>query len=269
MEQDQAQSTDSAAHGGSVAETGRRRARLLVMIPAFNESGRVAGVIADIRAHLPGADVLVVDDGSEDGTAREALAAGAITLTLPVNAGYGAALQTGYKYAVRHGYDLVAQIDGDGQHRAEYLLAMLESLEREGADVVIGSRFLAADGHYRASLARAVGIGLFARIATLATGQHVSDPTSGFQLMRAEVARFFSSTVYPTDYPDADILILLHRTGFKVCEVPVQMRPSPGGSMHTGKSSPYYVYKMLLSIGVTLLRPRGAIAAPAREELKA
>jgi len=240
-------------------QTGSRQGKageLLVIVPAYNEAGKVGGVIADIKRTLPQAEVLVVDDGSHDGTAEEAVAAGAVTLSLPTNAGYGAALQTGYKYAVRHGFRLVAQIDGDGQHRAEYLLEMLEVLEREGADVVVGSRFLARDGHYRASFARAVGIGLFARIATLATGQPVSDPTSGFQLMRAEVARFFCSPVYPTDYPDADILILLHRTGFKVREVAVRMRPSPGDSMHTGKTTPYYIYKMLLSIGVTLLRPR-------------
>jgi len=133
---------------------------------------------------------------------------------------------------------------------------MREALEADGADVIVGSRFLKRDGHYRPSRARAVGIGLFARLASLITHQDISDPTSGFQLMRVEVARFFCSDVYPTDYPDADILILLHRTGYRVREVPVEMRPSPGQSMHSGHSSPYYVYKMLLSIFVTLLRPR-------------
>ena len=137
---------------------------------------------------------------------------------------------------------------------------MLTALDEQDADVIIGSRFLERDGHYRPSLARAVGIGLFARIASLITHQHISDPTSGFQLMRIDVARFFCSEVYPTDYPDADILILLHRTGYRVRELPVQMRPSPGQSMHSGHSTPYYVYKMLLSIlvtprGRTLLRP--------------
>jgi glycosyltransferase involved in cell wall biosynthesis len=227
----------------------------LIVIPAFNEEGRVGKVVADVRATLPQADVLVIDDGSADRTGQEAAEAGAISLSLPVNAGYGAALQTGYKYAVRHEYSLVAQIDADGQHKAEYLVTMLKALESEHADVIVGSRFLSRDGDYQPSLARAVGIGLFARLASLITHQNVSDPTSGFQLMRIDVARFFCSDVYPTDYPDADILILLHRTGFRVREVAVQMRPSPGQSMHTGHSSPYYVYKMLLSIFVTLLRP--------------
>jgi glycosyltransferase involved in cell wall biosynthesis len=228
---------------------------LLIIIPAYNEEGRVGQVVRDVRSTLPGADVLVIDDGSADNTAAEAVRAGAISVSLPVNLGYGAALQTGYKFAVRHRYAIVGQIDADGQHRAEYLAEMLSALEEEGADVIVGSRFLERDGHYRPSLARAVGIGLFARIASLITRQRISDPTSGFQLMRINVARFFCSEVYPTDYPDADILILLHRTGYRVREVPVQMRPSPGQSMHSGHSGPYYVYKMLLSIFVTLLRP--------------
>ena len=231
-------------------------ADLLIIIPAYNEQGRVAQVVQDVKSTLPSADILVIDDGSADDTAAEAADAGALVLSLPVNSGYGVALQTGYKFGVRSGYAIVGQIDADGQHRAEYLLTMLKALEDEDADVIIGSRFLNRDGHYQPSLARIVGIGLFARIASLITHQHISDPTSGFQLMRIDVARFFCSQVYPTDYPDADILILLHRTGYRVREVPVQMRPSPGQSMHAGHHSLYYVYKMLLSIFVTLLRPR-------------
>jgi glycosyltransferase involved in cell wall biosynthesis len=236
--------------------------RILIVIPAYNEAGRVGEVVRDVRLNLPSADVLVVDDGSADATATEAAAAGAITLSLPVNSGYGAALQTGYKYGVRSGYRILGQIDADGQHRAEFLLPMLSALEQGDVDVVVGSRFLDRDGHYQPSLARQVGIGLFARIATRVTGQHVSDPTSGLQLMRIDVARFFCSDVYPADYPDADILILLHRSGYRVREVPVQMAPSPGKSMHSGHRSFYYVYKMTLSILVTMMRPRTRASAP-------
>jgi glycosyltransferase involved in cell wall biosynthesis len=230
--------------------------RILIAIPAYNEEGRVGAVVADVRATLPGADVLVIDDGSADATAVEARQAGASVLSLPVNSGYGAALQTGYKYAVRQGYEVLGQIDADGQHRAEYLLRMLDVLAREDVDVVIGSRFLDGDGHYRAPAARRAGIALFARIATLVTRQHVTDPTSGFQVMRTGVARFFCTDVYPADYPDVDILILLHRSGFAVREVPVQMRASTNISMHSGHRSLYYIYKMFLSILVTLLRPK-------------
>jgi hypothetical protein len=124
--------------------------------------------------------------------------------------------------------------------------------------VVIGSRFLDRHGHYRPSRARKVGMALFGRIASVVTRQHVSDPTSGLQMMHADVARFFCSDVYPTDYPDADILIALHRSGFRLSEVPVQMHAPTGDSMHQGHRSLYYVYKMSLSILVTLLRPRTA-----------
>ena len=230
--------------------------RALIAIPAYNEAGHVGAVVHDVRDVLPGADILVVDDGSSDDTGREALEAGALVVTLPVNSGYGVALQTAYKYAVRHGYDLVGQIDADGQHEARYLATMLAALREGDADVVIGSRFLDRDGHYKPSAARRAGMALFGRIATIVTRQHVTDPTSGFQVMRTPVARFFCSDVYPVDYPDVDILILLHRSGYTVREVPVQMRPSTSVSMHSGHRSLYYVYKMFLSILVTLLRPR-------------
>jgi len=231
-------------------------APLLIVIPAFNEGGRVGAVVRDCADVLPAADILVINDGSADGTAAEAGEAGATVITLPINSGYGAALQTGYKYAVRHGYEVVAQIDADGQHQGRYLTEMLDVLEETGCDVVVGSRFLDGDGHYKPSMARKLGIALFARIASTLTHQAVTDPTSGFQVMRLRVAQFFCSDVYPSDYPDADILILLHRSGFAVREVPVQMRASQGVSMHAGHRSLYYVYKMSLSILVTLLRPK-------------
>jgi glycosyltransferase involved in cell wall biosynthesis len=240
--------------GHAVAALSPYAGRLIVLIPAYNEAGRVGAVIRDVAGVLPGVDVLVVDDGSTDTTTAEAGEAGALVLPLPLNLGYGAALQAGYKYAIRRGYDLVAQIDGDGQHDPVYLLKLLEQVAEPEVDVAIGSRFLDGDGHYRPSRARKVGMAIFARIASMVTRQHVSDPTSGFQVMRIDVARFFCTGVYPTDYPDADILILLHRSGFRVREVGVQMAPPPGKSMHSGHRSLYYVYKMSLSIFVTLLR---------------
>ncbi len=231
--------------------------RVLIAIPAYNESGRVGAVVRDVRSVLPEADVLVVDDGSADATAAEAAEAGALVLSLPVNSGYGAALQSAYKFAARHDYEIIGQIDADGQHRAEYLPKMLAVLHEDGVDVVIGSRFMDRDGHYKAPAARRAGIALFSRIATLITRQRVTDPTSGYQVMRAPVARFFCTEVYPVDYPDVDILILLHRSGYTVREVPVQMRAAVNASMHGGHRSLYYIYKMFLSILVTLLRRPG------------
>jgi glycosyltransferase involved in cell wall biosynthesis len=228
--------------------------KLLIIIPAFNEGGRVGTVVTDVRRVLPATDVLVVDDGSSDSTAAEAALAGARVLTLPVNSGYGAALQSGYKWAVRHDYTLLGQMDADGQHSAEFLPKLLEEARKPDTDVVIGSRFLDKDGHYTPSAARKAGMALFSAVASAVMRQHVSDPTSGFQVMRADVARFFCTDVYPSDYPDADILILLHRSGYRVREVAVQMKMPDGKSMHSGHRSLYYVYKMWLSIIVTLLR---------------
>ncbi|MCW2995231.1 MAG: glycosyltransferase family 2 protein [Conexibacter sp.] len=237
---------------------------LLVVIPAYNEAANLAAVVADVRASLPGADVLVIDDGSADDTARIGNAAGAKVLRLPVNSGYGVALQTGYKYAVRQGYTRVAQMDADGQHKAGFMPDLLALVEGGSADIVIGSRFLDGDGHYEPSRARKIGMGIFSRMASRIMSQHVTDPTSGYQVMRIDVARFFCSDVYPADYPDADILILLHRSGFRVSEVGVQMRMPTGKSMHSGHRSLYYIYKMFLSILVTMLRP----SLPAEERAR-
>ena len=227
---------------------------VLIVIPAYNEQARIGAVVAGVQRALPEADVLVVDDGSSDGTASAAQTAGALVVRLPMNLGYGAALQTGYKWAVRRRYALIGQLDADGQHSPEFLPTMFDKLKDDGVDVVIGSRFLDRDGHYRPSAARKVGIALFSRVASLIMHQHITDPTSGLQVMRLPVAQFFCTEVYPSDYPDADILILLHRSGFQVREMAVQMGPPPGKSMHSGHRSLYYIYKMGLSILVTLLR---------------
>jgi glycosyltransferase involved in cell wall biosynthesis len=236
-------------------EAPRRYSSLLVILPAHDEEEHVGGVVRGVLAALPGADVLVVDDGSRDRTAAEARRSGARVASLPVNLGYGAALQTGYKYAVRRGYELVAQIDADGQHSASDLPRLLHCLEESQADVVIGSRFLDRDGHYKPSAARKLGMSLFARLVSATTRSQVTDSTSGLQVMQGSVARFFCSEIYPQDYPDADILILLLRSGFRVTEVPVRMQlPPDAATLHRGHRSLYYSYKMALSIFVTLLR---------------
>lgn len=234
--------------------------RVGVLVPAFNEEGRVGNVVRDVRRHWPDAEIVVIDDGSRDGTGHEAREAGAVVLPLPVNSGYGAALQAGYRLAMRRGYELVAQIDGDGQHEAASLGVMFAAMQSEDADVVIGSRFASGDGHYRAPLARRVGIVLFAALASRITGKRVTDPTSGLQLLRRPVVALYCTDVYPQDYPDTDVLVLLHREGFRVVEAPVRMHPASNESMHRGHRSVYYVYKVLLSILLTLVRPR--IAGP-------
>ncbi len=228
--------------------------KTLVVIPALNEAPRVGRVVASVRAGLPEADVLVVDDGSRDDTAPRARSSGARVVSLPFNLGYGVALQTGYKYALAQGYDLVLQMDADGQHEARDLPALLEAVQSNRADVAIGSRFL-GDKNYRAPFARRLGMRLFAAIASRVTHTRVTDPTSGFQALNRRVVQYYASPAYPADYPDADVLIMLHYAGFRFVEVPVTMYGVEGGkSMHGGLRPLYYVFKMFLSILMVMLR---------------
>ena len=228
--------------------------RPLVVIPAFNEAGGIAKVIEGIRAADPGLPVLVVDDGSADDTAGAAHRAGAEVVRLPINLGYGSALQTGYKYALRRGYDCVVQLDGDGQHEPADIPRLLAAIEHDGADLVVGSRFL-ENGDYRPGLARGAGMRLFRGLAFLATGVRFSDVTSGYQALNRDVLHFFDSERYPADYPDADVLVMLTRAGFRIAEVPVRMYPKRNGrSMHAGLRPVYYTFKMLLSMLLMLLR---------------
>ena len=233
--------------------------RSLVLVPAFNEAARVGRVLAGVRAAVPDATILVVDDGSSDNTADEARAAGARVVRLPFNLGAGVAAQTGYKLAVREGYDCVVQLDADGQHEPADIPALLSVIQRDEADVVIGSRFLGGVA-YQPSLLRRAGMGLFRWLAWLLTGVRFSDVTSGFRAFSGDVLRFVATEWYPTDYADADVLITLRRAGFRLCEVPVRMYPRAGGrSMHAGLRPIYYVFKMLLSVALAPLRHEPAI----------
>jgi glycosyltransferase involved in cell wall biosynthesis len=228
--------------------------KALVVIPAFNEAGRIASVLAGVRVAVPDLPVLVVDDGSSDDTAATARGAGARVVRLPFNLGAGVAAQTGYKLAVREGYECVVQLDGDGQHEPADIPALLSIIACREADVAIGSRFLGGTA-YRPGALRRIGMGLFGWLAWLMTGVRFSDVTSGFRAFSGDVVRFAATEWYPTDYADADVLITLRRAGFRLREVPVRMYPRAGGrSMHAGLRPVYYVFKMLLSVALAPLR---------------
>ena len=229
--------------------------KTLVLVPAFNESARIARVLAGIRAAVPGADMLVVDDGSADDTSVVARAAGARVVRLPFNLGAGVAAQTGYKLAVREGYACVVQLDADGQHEPGDIPKLLGVIQRGDADVAIGSRFLDGATTYRPGALRRVGMGLFGLLAWLLTGVRFSDVTSGFRAFSGDVVRFVATEWYPTDYADADVLITLRRAGFRLRDVPVRMYERAGGrSMHAGLKPVYYVFKMLLSVALAPVR---------------
>lgn len=226
--------------------------RVLVVIPALNEQGRIGTVVRGVRAQVE-ADVLVVDDGSTDTTTTEATEAGARVARHATNLGYGAALQTGYRYALRHGYDAVLQLDADGQHDPDSIPVLLAGLEK--ADVVVGSRFLGA-GSYRPPLARRIGMKLFGLVGGLLSGQRLSDPTSGYQAISRAALRFYAHERFPSDYPDADVLAMVARSGLRLTEVAVTMKEAPDGkSMHSGLLKPiYYALRMSIALFFVTLR---------------
>jgi hypothetical protein len=229
--------------------------RVLVIVPAHNEEESLPVTLDELRRRAPGLDVLVVDDGSRDGTARVARERGVAVASHAVNLGVGGALQTGFRWALQHGYDVGVQLDADGQHDPAYLEALLEPILRGACDVSIGSRYVARSG-YRAPLARRLGMLLFSAVVRLSVGQRITDTTSGFRAYSRAVMEICQHD-FPKDFPDAPLLIDLARRGFRLAEVPVEMRAREAGrSFYTLGKSLYYPYKnMLASLMVLLKRP--------------
>lgn len=236
--------------------------RILVILPALNESRNIARVVAGVRDQVPGAQVLVIDDGSLDGTDAAAQGAGALVLRLPYNVGIGAAVQAGFQFAAARDYDIVIRNDGDGQHAPQANRALLETLRRGKADVVIGSRFLVAAeegaagnaGDYGTPFLRRLGSGILARLLSLITRQRVTDPTSGCAAFNRRAIQLFARA-YPHDYPEPEAIVIAHRGGLRQLETPVKMIPRQhGNSSITPLRSVYYMIKVILAILINLLR---------------
>lgn len=228
--------------------------RIVAVVPAFDEEGAIGSVVGEIRAFDPAIDVVVVDDGSTDETAANARAAGAAVVRLPFNLGIGAAVQTGFRYALEHGYDVAVRLDGDGQHDPLELPKLLEPLSRDEADVVTGSRFREDGSGYRPPLARRLGISWFARLVSLLSGQRVTDTTSGFQALNRRGIALFASD-YPSDYPEVEATVLLLKHRLRLVEVSVRMREREHGSSSiTFLRSLYYAVKVTLALLVAMGR---------------
>ena len=227
-----------------------------IIIPAFNEEENIASVISGIKNRID-TDIIVIDDGSNDFTVEKAGEAGAFVIRHPFNMGYGVALQTGYKYAVKKEYDFLLQMDGDGQHDPNAINEFFKLIESNQCDVLIGSRFLGKED-YNAGTLKSLGIGIFRFIIQIISGVRITDPTSGYQCLNRKVFIVFTEDNFPYDYPDANIIIMLHRKGFVIKEIPVAMIENPDGrSMHQGIFTKiYYFFKIFLSIFIALIREK-------------
>jgi hypothetical protein len=227
--------------------------RVLVIIPALNEEASLARVIGNVRAAVPQADVVVINDGSRDNTAQVAELAGAFVVSLPYNLGIGAAMQTGFLFAGRGGYDYAIQVDGDGQHDPHEVGEILEPILAGEADVVAGARYI-EDRGYITPWPRRVGIIILATLISLIVRRRVTDPTSGFRASNRKAIEHCAE-LYPSDYPEPESVVQFARAGVRMKEVPVTMNARYGGqSSITPFRSFYYMVKVVLAIFIDLLR---------------
>ncbi len=218
----------------------------MLLIPAFNEASRLGAVLERIDRQAIDCEVVVVDDGSADDTAGVARRGGATVLQHPFNLGYGAALQTGYKYALKRQARFVVQMDADGQHDPAAIADLIAPVTAGELDLVIGSRFLEDTG-YVMPPAQRLGRAFFQAVARL-LGLRVTDPTSGLQAMNRRALEVYEADAFPTDFPDIDVLLMAQRHALTIGERPVTMKPSSRRStLHSGLRPLYYVYKMLLA----------------------
>ncbi|GGM88872.1 glycosyltransferase family 2 protein [Dactylosporangium sucinum] len=222
--------------------------RVLIIIPAWNESGSIADVVTEVSGELPGVDIIVVDDGSTDDTAARAAAAGAVVARLPYNLGVGGAMRTGYRYARDHGYDVAIQVDADGQHDPRYIPKLVDALDEN--DLVIGARF-AGEGGYAVRGPRKWAMRMLSAVLSRLSHTRLSDTTSGHRACNRRLIEFFAQW-YPAEYlgDTIEVLVRVARSGYKITQIPVAMRPRMAG---TPSNSPMKSTIYLGRAGIVLL----------------
>ena len=247
-------------------QTSPARRRYLAIVPVFNEAASVRKVVMRLRRALPDFDVLVVDDGSTDDTVRQ-VPCDALVVSLPFNLGIGGAMQTGYRFAALHGYEVAVQVDGDGQHRPSEVRRLVDFLEEGHSDLVVGSRFLETSS-YRQTPVRMLGAALLRQLIKALCGQTMTDCTSGFRAANRRVIRAFAYW-YPEDYPEPEVVLLLKRAGYRIAELPVKMR-----HRRTGRSSislmrgVFYMVKVSVCLLLDTARepwPTGKVGRPPQD----
>ena len=225
----------------------------LVIIPAFNEEGNLEKTIKDIKYNAPDFDYVIINDCSTDKTLEMCRRHGFSYLNLPVNLGIGGAVQTGYRYAYYHGYDIAVQFDGDGQHSASHLEDMVTTLIDTESDMVIGSRFIEKEG-FQSSGLRRIGIKYFTGLIKLLTGKKITDPTSGMRMVNKKLLEKFTDE-YPKDYPEPESVVTILSEKYKVTEIPVVMNEREEGvSSISLKNSVYYMIKVSFAILIARMK---------------
>ncbi len=230
--------------------------RILVMIPAYNEQDNILNTLQDLNTHFPEGDALVINDCSKDQTKRILENNRINYLDLSSNLGIGGAVQAGYLYAQKQGYDIAIQFDGDGQHDAAYLRDLVRPLADDTADIAIGSRFIEKEG-FQSSGARRAGITILSHLIRFLCGVRVLDVTSGMRAVNRKYILAYADR-YTQDYPEPEAILYAGHTGARIQEVPVQMRERENGSSSISAfKSAYYMIKVSIGLIVDrLIIPR-------------
>ena len=226
--------------------------KTLIIIPAFNEAENLVKFIDTLENDYPQYDYVIINDGSTDDTASVCAKHHYNVVNLPINLGIGGAVQTGYKYALRHGYDAAVQMDGDGQHDPKFLDEMVKVLENDNVDLVVGSRFVNKEG-FQSSAARRTGINILSALGWIFTGVVLKDITSGYRLANKNMIRIYAND-YPADYPEPEAMVMASVHGCKIKEYPVIMRERENGTSSINlKKSVYYMVKVSIAMFIRRL----------------
>lgn len=236
----------------------KKKDKVLVVIPAYNEAENIEKVLKEIKKDIDYADILVINDCSKDNTYEIVKKNGVKCITNVFNMRYAMAVQVGIKYAYQNGYDYVIQMDGDGQHIASEAEKLYKEAKNTNADIVIGSRYI-KDMGYPCPLFRRIGTKMFEKMIKLFTKRRIADPLSGFQCLNRRVIEKYAKIGNYPEFPDANLVIEMLLTGYKIVEVPVKMRLRESGeSMHSGIIKPIkYMIEQLYTCIIIVVKYAG------------